>query len=151
MKIIKQIIQIVVLCLSTYGYSQTVTSNGNPVGLEHNLLFHANKSSSDLIFGLGTVRELPAPYKVWLNIAQQENIILIVPNGTNKGWNDCRNDASGNPNSDDVLFTKNLIDFALGCENLKLFVNIGTSSIYGLEATFPEDIVPKPASVKAFM
>ncbi len=48
MKIIKQIIQIVVLCLSTYGYSQTVPSNVHPVGLEHNLLFHANKSTTPL-------------------------------------------------------------------------------------------------------
>ncbi|SHH37574.1 NAD-dependent epimerase/dehydratase family protein [Winogradskyella jejuensis] len=48
--------------------------------------------------------------------------------------------------SNNVLGTKNLIDFALKCKSLKLFVNIGTSSIYGLEATFPESIAPKPAS-----
>ena len=48
--------------------------------------------------------------------------------------------------TNNVLATKNLIDFALRCENLKLFVNIGTSSIYGLEATFPEDVAPKPTS-----
>ncbi|MFD1064107.1 NAD-dependent epimerase/dehydratase family protein [Winogradskyella litorisediminis] len=48
--------------------------------------------------------------------------------------------------SNNIIATKHLIDFSLYCENLKLFVNIGTSSIYGLEATFPEDIAPKPAS-----
>jgi nucleoside-diphosphate-sugar epimerase len=48
--------------------------------------------------------------------------------------------------TNNVLATKLLIDFALDCSNLKLFVNIGTSSIYGLEATYPEDIAPKPAS-----
>ena len=48
--------------------------------------------------------------------------------------------------SNNILATKNLIDYALVCRNLKLFVNIGTSSIYGLEATFPEDVAPKPAS-----
>ncbi|NNK81871.1 MAG: NAD-dependent epimerase/dehydratase family protein [Flavobacteriaceae bacterium] len=48
--------------------------------------------------------------------------------------------------SNNFLATKNLVDFALQCENLKLFVNIGTSSIYGLEATFTEDVAPKPAS-----
>jgi nucleoside-diphosphate-sugar epimerase len=48
--------------------------------------------------------------------------------------------------SNNILATKNLIDYALECKNLKLFVNIGTSSIYGLEATFPEDVAPKPAS-----
>jgi len=48
--------------------------------------------------------------------------------------------------SNNVIATKYLIDYALECETLKLFVNIGTSSIYGLEATFPENIAPKPAS-----
>ena len=48
--------------------------------------------------------------------------------------------------TNNVIATKNLIDYALTINNLKLFVNIGTSSIYGLEATFSEDIAPKPAS-----
>lgn len=48
--------------------------------------------------------------------------------------------------TNNIIATKNLIDYALKLENLKLFVNIGTSSIYGLEATFPETIAPKPAS-----
>lgn len=48
--------------------------------------------------------------------------------------------------TNNFLATKNLIDYALQCRDLKLFVNIGTSSIYGLEATFPEDVAPKPAS-----
>ena len=48
--------------------------------------------------------------------------------------------------TNNIIATKNLIDYALECKNLKLFVNIGTSSIYGLEATFPEDVAPKPAS-----
>jgi len=48
--------------------------------------------------------------------------------------------------SNNIIATKNLIDYALLCSDLELFVNIGTSSIYGLEATFPENIAPKPAS-----
>jgi UDP-glucuronate 4-epimerase len=48
--------------------------------------------------------------------------------------------------SNNIIATKNLVDYVLECKNLKLFVNIGTSSIYGLEATFPEDVAPKPAS-----
>ena len=48
--------------------------------------------------------------------------------------------------TNNIIATKNLIDYALQCKSLKLFVNIGTSSIYGLEATFPEDFAPKPAS-----
>ncbi|MEH6535849.1 MAG: NAD-dependent epimerase/dehydratase family protein [Psychroserpens sp.] len=48
--------------------------------------------------------------------------------------------------TNNIIATKNLVDYALECKDLKLFVNIGTSSIYGLEATFPEDKAPKPAS-----
>lgn len=48
--------------------------------------------------------------------------------------------------SNNIIATKNLVDYALECKNLILFVNIGTSSIYGLEATFSEDVAPKPAS-----
>lgn len=48
--------------------------------------------------------------------------------------------------TNNILATKNLIDFALKNKNLKHFVNIGTSSIYGLEATFPESVAPKPVS-----
>jgi len=48
--------------------------------------------------------------------------------------------------SNNFIATKNLIDFALKCKDLNLFVNIGTSSIYGLEATFSENVAPKPAS-----
>jgi len=48
--------------------------------------------------------------------------------------------------SNNIIATKNLIDYALTLNDLKLFVNIGTSSIYGLEATFPESVAVKPAS-----
>lgn len=48
--------------------------------------------------------------------------------------------------TNNIIATKNLTDYALQCPNLELFVNIGTSSIYGLEATFPETKAPKPAS-----
>jgi nucleoside-diphosphate-sugar epimerase len=48
--------------------------------------------------------------------------------------------------TNNIIATKNLIDYALECTNLELFVNIGTSSIYGLEATFPETKAPEPAS-----
>ncbi|MGB1307884.1 MAG: NAD-dependent epimerase/dehydratase family protein [Oceanihabitans sp.] len=48
--------------------------------------------------------------------------------------------------SNNIIATKNVIDYALTLSDLALFVNIGTSSIYGLEATFPENVAPKPAS-----
>ena len=48
--------------------------------------------------------------------------------------------------TNNVIATKYLIDFALNLDQLKMFVNIATSSIYGLEATYSEDMAPKPAS-----
>jgi nucleoside-diphosphate-sugar epimerase len=48
--------------------------------------------------------------------------------------------------TNNILATKNLVDYALQLSDLKMFVNIGTSSIYGLEAMFPESMAPKPAS-----
>ncbi len=48
--------------------------------------------------------------------------------------------------TNNVIATRNLVDYAMKCDSLNLMVNIGTSSIYGLEATFPEDVAPKPAS-----
>lgn len=48
--------------------------------------------------------------------------------------------------TNNVIATQNLLSYALQQTSLKLFVNIGTSSIYGLNATFPETVVPKPAS-----
>ena len=48
--------------------------------------------------------------------------------------------------SNNVVATKRLLDYATRCDGLRMFVNIATSSIYGLEATTPEDAAPKPAS-----
>lgn len=48
--------------------------------------------------------------------------------------------------TNNIIATKNVIDYALTLKDFKLFVNIGTSSIYGLEATFAENVAPKPAS-----
>ena len=45
-----------------------------------------------------------------------------------------------------VISTKNILDFAQKNQNLKLFVNIATSSIYGIHATFDETVAPTPAS-----
>jgi len=45
-----------------------------------------------------------------------------------------------------IIATKRLIEYAENCTQLKLFVNLATSSIYGIQATFPETEVPKPAS-----
>ena len=96
------------------------------------LLFHGNKINNNVILGINGGK---APYKVWLELAERENLILIVPNGTgdsndSNGWNDCRNDATGNPVTDDVLFTNNLMDFVINkyqANAAKVFA-VGTSN-----------------------
>lgn len=96
------------------------------------LLFHGNRSNHNELLGLTGVK---APYKIWLELAQQENILLIVPNGSeglggNNGWNDCRSDALGNPDSNDMLFASSLLDFVTNeyqADSSKVFA-VGTSN-----------------------
>jgi len=76
------------------------------------LLLHGNRGSSDQLLGLQGTK---SPFKIWMDIALRENLILIVPDGEEgdegfQGWNDCRTDAPNNPNTDDVKFLSTLID-----------------------------------------
>ena len=48
--------------------------------------------------------------------------------------------------SNNIMATQRLLEFAESMPKKPFFVNIATSSIYGLEATFPETVAPKPAS-----
>ncbi len=48
--------------------------------------------------------------------------------------------------SNNIIATQRLLDFVESMEVKPFFVNIATSSIYGLEAIFPETTTPKPAS-----
>lgn len=123
----------------------------NPINAPIVILFHGNRSNNDEILGLTNVK---APYKIWLDIAEQENIILIVPNGSegsggDNGWNDCRSDSEGNPNSDDVLFTSTLIDFVLNeyqADTSKVFA-VGTSNGGHMAIRLAQEI---PEKLKAF-
>jgi len=48
--------------------------------------------------------------------------------------------------SNNVTATHELAEFAKKCDCLRLFINISTSSVYGLDATKDETAVPLPAS-----
>ncbi|MDP2687649.1 MAG: GDP-mannose 4,6-dehydratase [Aequorivita sp.] len=48
--------------------------------------------------------------------------------------------------SNNILATQRLLEFTDNLKKKPFFVNIATSSIYGLEATFPESVPPQPAS-----
>jgi nucleoside-diphosphate-sugar epimerase len=45
-----------------------------------------------------------------------------------------------------VIATENLLSASESARNLKLFLNVATSSVYGYNATDTEDVAPKPAS-----
>jgi len=123
-------------------------SPGDPGTAPIILLLHGNGGSNDQVLGLAGTK---APHKVWLDVAQQENIILVVPNGVigpngKRGWNDCRNDAPTNPDSDDVRFISELIELvqnSYGSSTSKVF-SVGTSNgglmSMRLAAEIPETI-----------
>jgi polyhydroxybutyrate depolymerase len=70
-------------------------------------LLHGNGGSAAQLMGVdGKV----APFKLWQDVATRENIILVVPNGQEEGWNDCRADSTTNPTTDDVAFITTLLD-----------------------------------------
>lgn len=102
--------------------------NNSPVVI----LLHGNGGSSEDITGESGN---PAPYKKWLEIASDNNLILLIPNGIestngNQGWNDCRDDASGNPNLDDTSFIEDVLtelQNTYSIDNNKIYVN-GTSN-----------------------
>ena len=88
----------------------------SPIQIDNQLsplifLLHGNGGSASQLIGInGTV----APFKRWLKIAEQNRLILALPEGTKginnkQGWNDCREDAITNPGTDDTQFISTLI------------------------------------------
>jgi polyhydroxybutyrate depolymerase len=76
------------------------------------LLLHGHGGSHKQSIGADGTK---APQKVWLTLADENEFILVIPNGLlgpedSRGWNDCRDDAVGNPESDDVKFLSELLD-----------------------------------------
>lgn len=115
------------------------------------ILLHGNRSDNDELMGFTRVK---APYQTWEDIAKQENIILVAPNGTNssndhRGWNDCRSDVTGNPEANDVLFIDNLIDFVMNehkADSSKVFA-VGTSNGGHMAMRLAQEI---PNKLRAF-
>jgi polyhydroxybutyrate depolymerase len=76
------------------------------------LLLHGHSGDADVMTGQNRKK---APYKIWLEIAEREKLILIIPDGErgsdgHRGWNDCRRDAATNPTTDDMAFLGKLLD-----------------------------------------
>ncbi|MEO0886866.1 MAG: PHB depolymerase family esterase [Cyanobacteria bacterium J06648_10] len=75
------------------------------------LLLHGHGGSADQLMG---VTGKKAPYRLWMPIADREDLILIIPDGLvapdgQQGWNDARNIAT-NPDSNDVDFLRTLVE-----------------------------------------
>jgi polyhydroxybutyrate depolymerase len=105
----------------------------NPINAPIVMLFHGNGGSFDDMIGLANGGK--SPHQLWLDIAERENLILIVPNGimgpeNTRGWNDCRTDSARTPISDDVLLTNNLLDFVINTykANSSKVYAVGTSN-----------------------
>lgn len=80
------------------------------------ILLHGHGASAAFMVG----RESFLGYRSdeWLRLAERENVMLLVPDGTKasdgkSAWNDCRADAPTNATSDDVGFIAALIDIAI--------------------------------------
>jgi len=76
------------------------------------VLLHGHRGDADVMTG---ENGKTAPYKKWLTIAEREGWVLLIPDGeigsdNYRGWNDCRADATTNPETNDVNFITNLID-----------------------------------------
>ncbi len=83
-------------------------------------MLHGGGSESDDLTGESGFK---APYKVWMDIADDEKFIIVYPNGTlnplgGQGWNDCRADATTNPSVDDVGFIDSLIAYFSNLYNI---------------------------------
>ncbi|MCH8620950.1 PHB depolymerase family esterase [Undibacterium sp. TS12] len=79
------------------------------------ILLHGHGGTAAQLLGQG---RLAAPLSLWLPIADREQIVIMAPDGSKgsdsiQGWNDCRRDASSNPNSDDSALISSMIDKAI--------------------------------------
>lgn len=91
------------------------------------ILLHGNGGNFNQSLGL---ERTAAPQKVWLSLAEQNDFALLVPNGSigssgRRGWNDCRSDADGQTDTDDILFITELLDqvqTAYGFNERKVYV-----------------------------
>lgn len=92
-----------------YHYYQPATDGVTALPLV--FLLHGHGGSADMLSGQTAH---PAPFKLWMELAESEKILLVYPDGMagpdhERGWNDCRADATTNPTSDDVAFIRSLI------------------------------------------
>ena len=97
-----------------YLLAQSANTNNEKRPLVIVLHGHGSNASTTL----GKNKNINDPAAGWLDVVDRENVLVVVPDGwkgsdDKQGWNDCRADASTNPNTDDVGFIAALIDKAI--------------------------------------
>lgn len=75
------------------------------------ILLHGHLGTAANALGAG---RSPSPLSEWLEIAEREEILVVALQGLRgadhrTGWNDCRSDATDNPEADDVAFASAVV------------------------------------------
>ncbi len=97
-------------------------------------LLHGKSDNGVDLIGAGDPERI-TPYKRWIALADENNLILVAPDGGTdaadvRGWNDCRGDGTGNPEFDDVAFIvgiKEKLATTYSIDNNRIYAN-GTSN-----------------------
>ncbi|MFQ6114037.1 MAG: T9SS type A sorting domain-containing protein [bacterium] len=71
------------------------------------ILLHGGGGNIESFLGLDGKK---APFKIWLDIADEEKLYLAIPQGYDKSWNDCRGDCQTCSAEDDVGFLSEMIN-----------------------------------------
>ena len=98
----------------------------------------------------------PSPLSAWRDLADREGLLLVALQGLrgsdgHTGWNDCRQDAAGNPRSDDVAFAsavvQGLVD-AGQADRRRIYV-MGMSNGAMMSYRLAAEMKPAPAAIAA--
>lgn len=117
------------------------------------ILLHGHGGSAEQLLGQqGTA----APLSIWLKIADREQVLIAAVDGRKgaddrKGWNDCRADASSNPQVDDEGFISAVIDREIAQHNVdpaRVFV-MGFSNGAIMTYRLATNLAPKLAGFAA--
>lgn len=92
-------------------YLLYIPSNPGPGPRPAVVVFHGHGGSAQGVVD----RNGRNPSSHWLEIADREGLILVIPDGVEgpdgkQGWNDCRADAETNPEIDDVAFFERVLN-----------------------------------------
>ena len=101
----------------TRDFSYYVPSTKSGKSLPIVIYLHGHGDNMRHILGKGRKYSASAE---WMVVAEREGFLVFYPLGMKgpgrrgkTGWNDCRTDAKGNPDCDDVAFVRQIVDYAV--------------------------------------